>query len=133
MQTTVTFVEIMLRRALTGLERFLQTSQFVATFGGGEANVAVALAQFGMPAAFVTVLPPAHPIADACIAELRRFGVDTSRIVRGKGRIGIYYLEAGANQRASKVVYDREFSAISLAKPGAIQWDDALAGAGWFH
>ncbi len=122
----------MLRLAPPGLERFLQTPQFVATFGGGEANVAVALAQFGMPAAFVTVLP-ANPVADACIGELRRFGVDTSRIVRGKGRLGIYYLEAGANQRASKVVYDREYSAIALAKPGAIRWDDALAGAGWFH
>ena len=133
MQTTVTFGEIMLRLAPPGLERYLQTPQFVATFGGGEANVAVALAQFGMPAAFVTVLPNANPIADACIAELRRFGVDTSRIVRGKGRLGIYYLEAGANQRASKVVYDRENSAIALAKPGAINWDDAFAGAGWFH
>ena len=133
MQTTVTFGEIMLRLAPPGLERYLQTPQFVATFGGGEANVAVALAQFGMPAAFVTVLPSANPIADACVAELRRFGVDTSRIVRGKGRLGIYYLEAGANQRASKVVYDRENSAIALAKPGAVNWDDAFAGAGWFH
>ncbi len=123
----------MLRLAPPGFERFLQTPQFVATFGGGEANVAVALAQFGMPAAFVTVLPNANPIADACIAELRRFGVDTSRIVRGKGRLGIYYLEAGANQRASKVVYDRESSAIALARPGAIDWDKAFAGAGWFH
>src|ERR1041384_3532677 len=86
-----------------------------------------------MPAAYVTVLPDAHPIAEACIGELRRFGVDTSRIVRGKGRLGIYYLEAGANQRPSKVVYDREHSAISLAKPGAIDWDQAFAGAGWFH
>src|SRR5690242_9422463 len=110
MQTTVTFGEIMLRLAPPGLERYLQTPQFVATFGGGEANVAVALAQFGMPAAFVTALPNANPIAEACIAELRRFGVDTSRIVRGKGRLGIYYLEAGANQRPSKVVYDRENS-----------------------
>lgn len=132
MQTTVTFGEIMLRLAPPGLERFLQTPQFVATFGGGEANVAVTLAQFGAPAAFVTVLP-ANPIADACVAELRRFGVDTSRIVRGKGRLGIYYLEAGANQRPSKVIYDREFSAIALAKPGAIDWDQAFAGAGWFH
>jgi 2-dehydro-3-deoxygluconokinase len=132
MQTIVTFGEIMLRLAPPGFERFLQTPQFVATFGGGEANVAVALAQFGLPAAFVTVLPN-NPVADACVAELRRFGVDTSRIVRGKGRLGIYYLEAGANQRASKVVYDREYSAIALAKPGAIHWDDAFAGAGWFH
>jgi 2-dehydro-3-deoxygluconokinase len=132
MQTIVTFGEIMLRLAPPGFERFLQTPQFVATFGGGEANVAVALAQFGMPAAFVTVLPN-NPIADACVAELRRFGVDTSRIVRGKGRLGIYYLEAGANQRASKVIYDREHSAIALAKPGSIHWEDTFAGAGWFH
>jgi len=124
----------MLRLAPPGLERFLQTPQFVATFGGGEANVAVALAQFGMPAAYVTALPDANPIADAAIAELRRFGVDTSRIVRGKaGRIGIYYLEGGANQRASKVVYDRANSSIALAKPGDLDWDGIFEGAGWFH
>jgi|SRR5947209_5548411 len=132
MQTIVTFGEIMLRLAPPGFERFLQTPQFVATFGGGEANVAVALAHFGLPAAFVTVLPN-NSIADACVAELRRFGVDTTRIVRGKGRLGIYYLEAGANQRASKVLYDREHSAIALAKPGAIHWEDTFADAGWFH
>jgi 2-dehydro-3-deoxygluconokinase len=91
------------------------------------------VAQLGLPAAYVTVLPDANPIADAAIGELRRFGVDTSRIVRGKGRMGIYYLEAGANQRASKVVYDRANSAIALAKPGDIDWDQAFAGAGWFH
>ena len=79
------------------------------------------------------MLPDANPIADAAVGELRRFGVDTSRIVRGKGRMGIYYLEAGANQRASKVVYDRANSAIALAKPGDIDWDRALDGAGWFH
>ena len=128
----VTFGEIMLRLAPPGLERFLQTPQFVATFGGGEANVAVALAQFGLPAVYATVLPE-NPIADACIAELRRFGVDTSRIVRGKGRLGIYYLEAGANQRPSKVVYDRSGSAIALAKPGDIDWNATFAGACWFH
>src|SRR5213078_920774 len=133
MTTTVSFGEIMLRLAPPGFERFLQTPQFVATFGGGEANVAVALASFGMPAAFCTVLPSANPIADACVAELRRFGVDTSRIVRGKGRMGIYYLEAGANQRASKVVYDRAHSAIALAKPGDIDWDAVFEGAAWFH
>src|SRR5206468_10696911 len=130
---TVTFGEIMLRLAPPGMERFLQSPQFVATFGGGEANVAVALASFGWPAAYATVVPAGNPIAEACVAELRRFGVDTSRIVRGKGRLGIYYLEAGANQRPPKVVYDRENSAIALAKPGAINWDEAFAGAGWFH
>src|SRR6266576_3242551 len=115
--TTVTFGEIMLRLSPPGLERFLQTPQFVATFGGGEANVAVALAGFGWPAAYATVLPPNHVIADGVIAELRRFGVDTSRIVRGKGRMGVYYVEAGANQRPSKVIYDRAGAAIAIAKP----------------
>ena len=123
----------MLRLAPPGFERFLQTPQFVATFGGGEANVAVAVAGFGLPARYVTVLPPNHPVADACIGELRRFGVDTSRILRAKGRMGIYYLEAGANQRPSKVVYDRDNAAIAIAKPGDIDWDQALDGAGWFH
>src|SRR5256886_6819051 len=131
-KSTVTFGEIMLRLAPPGFERFLQSPQFVATFGGGEANVAVAVAQFGLPAAYVTVLPE-NPIADAAIAELRRFNVDTSRIIRGKGRLGIYYLEAGANQRPSKVVYDRAGSAIALAKPGDIDWDATFEGAGWFH
>jgi len=128
----VTFGEIMLRLAPPGFERFLQTPGFVATWGGGEANVAVSLAGFGLPASFVTVVP-SNPIADAMIAELRRFNVGTSNIVRGKGRMGIYYVEPGANQRASKVVYDREYSAIALAKPGDIDWNKALAGAGWFH
>src|SRR6266481_7406375 len=132
-KTIVTFGEIMLRLGPPGFERILQTGQFVATFGGGEANVAVALAQLGLAAAFVTVLPDKNPVADAVVGELRRFGVDTSRIVRGKGRLGIYYLEAGANQRASKVVYDRDHSVISLAKPGDINWDRAFEDAGWFH
>jgi len=129
---TVTFGEIMLRLAPPGFERFLQSPQFCATFGGGEANVAVALATFGLPVSYVTVLPQ-NPIADAAIGELRRFGVDTMHIARGKGRVGIYYLEAGANQRASKVVYDRDYSAIALAKPGDLDWDAAFDGAGWFH
>jgi 2-dehydro-3-deoxygluconokinase len=132
-KTTVTFGEIMLRLAPPGFERILQSPQFVATFGGGEANVAVALAQLGLPAAFVTVLPEKNPVADAVIGELRRFGVDTSRIVRGKGRLGIYFLEAGASQRPSKVVYDRDYSAIALAKSGDIDWDRALEDAEWFH
>ena len=133
LQKTVTFGEIMLRLAPPNLERILQTPQFVATFGGGEANVAVALASFGAAAAYVTALPENHPVADAAVAELRRFGVDTSKIVRRKGRMGVYYLETGANQRPSKVVYDRENSAIALAKPGDIDWDATLEGAGWFH
>ncbi len=129
----ITFGEIMLRLSPPGFERFLQTPQFVATFGGGEANVAVTVAGFGWPAAYVTVLPPSNPIADAVIAELRRFAVDTSHIVRGKGRMGVYFVEAGANQRASKVVYDRDNSAIALAQPGAIDWKTVFAQAGWFH
>src|SRR5437879_6570 len=115
-KTTVTFGEIMLRLAPPGFERFLQSPQFVATFGGGEANVAVALAGFGMPAAYVTALPPNNPIADAVVAQLRGFGVDTSHILRAKGRMGVYYVEAGANQRPSKVVYDRDNAAIALAE-----------------
>jgi 2-dehydro-3-deoxygluconokinase len=95
--------------------------------------VAVALVGFGAHAAFVTVLPERNPIADAAAAELRGLGVDTSRIVRGKGRMGIYYLESGASQRPARVVYDRDASAVALAGPGDIDWDAALAGAGWFH
>jgi 2-dehydro-3-deoxygluconokinase len=132
LRKTVTFGEIMLRLAPPGFERFLQSPQFMATFGGGEANVAVTLAAFGAPVSYVTALP-SNPIGDAAIGDLRRAGVDTSRIVRGKGRMGIYYLEGGANQRPSKVVYDRDNSAIALAKPGDIDWDGVFEGAGWFH
>lgn len=123
----------MLRLTPPGFERLLQSPQFVATFGGGEANVAVSLAQFELKSRFITVLPPAHAIADAFIAELRHFGVDATQIVRGPGRLGIYFVEAGANQRSSKVLYDREHSAIALAKPGTVDWNTALAGATWFH
>jgi 2-dehydro-3-deoxygluconokinase len=129
----VTFGEIMLRLASPGAERFLQSPRFEATFGGGEANVAIALASFGLSAVYVTALPEKNPIADAAIAQLRGLGVDTSHIVRGKGRMGIYFLEAGANQRPSRVVYDRENSAIALAKPSDIDWKKAFDGAGWFH
>ena len=128
----VSFGEIMLRLAPPGFERFLQSPQFVSTFGGGEANVGVAVAGFGMPARYVTVLP-ANPIADGCVAELRRFGVDTSSIVRGPGRMGIYFVEPGANQRASKVVYDRDGASIAIAKTDAIDWAKAFDGASWFH
>ncbi len=129
----LTFGEIMLRLKSPGLERFFQSPMLEATFGGGEANVAVSLANYGQDAAFLTVLPK-NAIADECIKELRKFGVDTSRIVRSdKGRVGIYYLETGANARPSKVVYDREYSAICLAKPGDIDWDKAFEGVDWFH
>src|SRR6202789_853516 len=132
-KTTITFGEIMLRLAPPGFERFLQSPSFGATCGGGEANVAVALAGFGLPATFVTVLPEKNALGDAVIGELRRFHVDTSKIVRGKGRLGIYFLETGANQRPSKVIYDRENSAIALAKPGDINWDTIFENAAWFH
>jgi 2-dehydro-3-deoxygluconokinase len=128
----VTFGEIMLRLAPPGFERFLQTPQFVATFGGAEANVAVTLASCGLPAGFVTVLP-ANSIGDAAVAELRRFGVDTSHVVRAAGRLGVYYLEAGANQRPSRIVYDRDHSAMALAKPGDISWAGIFEGTTWFH
>jgi 2-dehydro-3-deoxygluconokinase len=127
------FGEVMLRLAPPGFERFLQSPQFVATFGGGEANVAVALAQFGASSRFLTILPESNPIADAFVGELRRFGVDAAHIVRGPGRFGVYYVETGANQRPSKVVYDRANSAIALAGPGAVDWPAALAGVGSFH
>ena len=128
----LTFGEIMLRLKAPGQECFFQSPMLEATFGGGEANVAVSLANYGEDAAFLTVLPD-NAIADACKAELRRFDVDTKRIVTGEGRMGIYYLEGGANQRPSKVVYDRAWSAIALAKPGDIDWDKAFEGVAWFH
>jgi 2-dehydro-3-deoxygluconokinase len=129
----VTFGETMLRLAPPGFERLLQSPRFAATFGGGEANVAVAVAGFGNPVRYVTVLPDGNPIADALQGELRRFNVDTSQVVRGPGRMGVYFVESGANQRPSKVVYDRENSAMALAKPGDIDWSTALDGADWFH
>lgn len=128
-----TFGEIMLRLSPPGFERLLQSPKLIATFGGGEANVAVSLAQFDAASRFVTVLPPANAIADSFVGELRRFGVDASRIVRAPGRMGIYFVETGANQRPSKVLYDREYSAIAVAKPGAIDWNAALADASWLH
>jgi len=133
MKSVVTFGEIMLRLAPPGMERFLQSPQFVATFGGGEANVAVSVSGFGWPARYTTVLPDKNPISDAFLGEMRRFGVDVSTVVRGPGRFGIYYVEPGANQRASKVQYDREGSAIAIAKPGAIDFAKVFEGAGWFH
>ena len=103
-----------------------------ATFGGGEANVAVSLANYGMDAQYCTVLPD-NAIGDECIKELRRFGVDVSKVQRGPGRMGIYFLENGANQLPSKVVYDRAYSAIALAKPGDLNWDKVFEGVDWFH
>ena len=128
----LTFGEIMLRLKSPGHERFFQSPMLEATFGGGEANVAVSLANYGEDVGFLSVLRK-NAIGDECIKELRRFGVDTSRVVRGGERLGIYFLETGANQRPSKVVYDREYSAIALAKPGDIDWDKAFEGVDWFH
>ena len=132
MAKVVTFGEIMLRLKSPAYERFFQSPVLEATFGGGEANVAVSLANYGMDASFVTVLPK-NDIAEACIRELRGFGVDTSKIVRKDGRLGIYYLETGAVQRPSKVVYDRAGSAIAEAKAGDIDWKKVFEGATWFH
>ena len=128
----VTFGEIMLRLAPEGYYRFVQADRYGATYGGGEANVAVSLANFGLDVAFVTKLPK-HEIGQAGVNALRRFGVDTKEIVRGGDRIGIYFLEKGASQRASKVIYDRAGSAIALAKPEEFDWERILEGADWFH
>jgi len=128
----MTFGEIMLRLRAPGQERFFQSNMMEATFGGGEANVAVSLANYGEDVEYFTVLPE-NIIADNCVAELRRFGVGTKRIMRGRGRMGIYFLESGANQLPGKVVYDRENSAIACADPGSVDWDAVLGGIGWFH
>lgn len=128
----VTFGEIMLRLATLGYLRFSQTNELSATFGGGEANVAVSLANYGMEAEFVTRLPE-NDIAAACVKDLHKHGVKTDHIVYGGDRMGIYFLETGAVARASKVVYDRAHSAISEIKPGMIDWEQVLAGTDWFH
>lgn len=128
----VTFGEIMLRLATPGYLRFSQTNELSATFGGGEANVAVSLANYGMEAEFVTRLPE-NDIAAACVKDLHKHGVKTDHIVYGGDRMGIYFLETGAVARASKVVYDRAHSAISEIMPGMIDWEHVLDGADWFH
>ena len=128
----VTFGEIMLRLSPPGFERFFQSPVLSATFGGGEANVAVSLAHFGLESHFVTRLPK-HAIGDAAIKALRAEGVRTGSIVRGGSRVGIYFAETGAAQRASTVVYDRAHSAVSEIEPAHIDWTAVLAGADWFH
>lgn len=132
MDRIVTFGEIMLRLKSPGRERFFQSPSLEATFGGGEANVAVSLSLLGKRGAFVTALPD-NPVAEAALAELRGHGVDVSAVKRTKGRLGIYFLETGANQRPSNVVYDRDFSSISLVSPGDFEWAKILEGAAWFH
>ncbi len=132
MNKIVTFGEIMLRLATPDYLRFPQADRFAATFGGGEANVAVSLANYGMPVEFVTRLPK-NDIAAACVMNLRKYGVGTSEIVYGGERMGIYFLETGAVSRASKVIYDRTHSSIADIVPGMIDWKAVLHGAQWFH
>ena len=132
MARIVTFGELMLRLQPFNYERFVQAQSVEFTFGGGEANVAVSLANYGMDAAFVSKLP-AHAIGQAAVNSLRRYGVDTSLIVRGGDRVGIYYNEKGASQRGSVCIYDRAHSAIQLAKPEDFDWDKIFEGADWFH
>lgn len=132
MKRVITFGEIMLRLAPEGYYRFVQADSFGATFGGGEANVAVSLANYGLDAAFVTKLPT-HEIGQMAVNSLRKYGVDTSLIARGGERVGIYFLEKGASQRPSKVIYDRAYSAISKAVPQDFNWEEIFAGADWFH
>lgn len=132
MKRIVTFGEIMLRLATPGYLRFSQANELSATFGGGEANVAVSLANYGMEASFVTRLPE-NDIAVACVKDLRKNGVLTDHIIYGGERLGIYFLETGAVARASKVIYDRAHSSISEIQPGMIDWDRVFEGADWFH
>ena len=128
----VTFGEIMLRLSPPGLERFFQSPTLSAAFGGGEANVAVSLAHFGLESVYVTALPP-HAIGEAAVRALRAEGVRTDHIVRSGTRVGIYFAETGASQRASTVIYDRAHSSISEMPPDAIRWNDVMTGAAWLH
>jgi 2-dehydro-3-deoxygluconokinase len=132
MNKVVTFGEIMLRLSTPGFERFTQAKQFDIQFGGGEANVAVSLANYGIQVDFITRLPQ-NDIAHACIMELQRYGVGVGKIIQGGERLGIYFLETGAVARASKVIYDRAYSSISTIQPGMIDWDNAFEGVNWFH
>lgn len=132
MAKVITFGEIMLRLAPEGYYRFVQAQSLGATYGGGEANVAVSLANFGIDAAFVTKLPK-HDIGQAAVNKLREFGVDTSMITRGGDRVGIYFLEKGASQRPSKVIYDRAGSAIAKAAAADFDWNKIFEGVEWFH
>ena len=132
MKKVITFGEIMLRLNPEGYLRFVQAEKFEATYAGGEANVAVSLANYGVNASFVTKLPD-NDIGQSAINSLRRFGVDTSEIVKGGERVGIYFVEKGASQRPSKVIYDRAYSSISRATKADFYWEKIFAGADWFH
>ena len=128
----VTFGELMIRLQPYNYERFVQADHLEFTFGGGEANVAVSLANYGLDAAYVTKLP-SHAIGQAAVNSLRRYGVDTSRIVRGGDRVGIYFNEKGASQRGSVCIYDRAHSAIQESQPSDFHWDEIFEGVDWFH
>ncbi len=132
MNKVITFGELMLRLAPDNYLRFLQSEKYQASFGGAEANVAVSLANYGVDVAFVSKIPE-HEIGQSAVNSLRKFGVDTSKIVRGGERLGIYYCEKGASQRPSKVIYDRAYSAIAMAKKEDFNWDKIFDGATWFH
>lgn len=132
MKKTVCFGEIMLRLQPPSYQRFLQARSFDAVYGGGEANVAVSLSQYGLDSVFVTKLPN-NPIGHACRNEVRKWGVDTTKITFGGERLGIYFCEKGASQRPSNVVYDRSGSSISAASESDFNWDEIFDGAGWFH
>ena len=132
MKKVVTFGELMLRLAPENYLRFLQVEKFQATFGGAEANVAVSLANYGIDAQFVTKLPD-HEIGQMAVNSLRKFGVNTSKIVRGGDRVGVYYCEKGASQRPSKVIYDRAYSSIAMAKDEDFDWEKIFDGVEWFH
>lgn len=132
MKKVVTFGEIMLRLSTPDYLRFIQSNQLTATFGGGEANVAVSLANYGIPAEFVTRLPD-NDIANWAVSELRKHNVGTEHIIRGGERVGVYFLETGAVARASKVVYDRAHSSIAEVEPGMINWDEVFKDVQWFH
>ena len=132
MAQVVTFGEIMLRLNPPGFQRFLQADTFEISYGGAEASVAISLANYGVSSSYVTCLP-SNEIGQAAINYARGFGVDTSQIIRSGERIGVYFLEIGANQRPSKVIYDRAHSAISEVKPGTIPWNQIFSAAKWFH
>lgn len=132
MKKVVTFGELMLRLAPENYLRFVQSDKYEATFGGAEANVSVSLANYGVDVAFVSKLPT-HEIGQSAVNSLRKFGVDTTKIVRGGERVGIYYCEKGASQRPSKVIYDRAYSSIAMAKKGDFDWDKIFDGVEWFH
>lgn len=132
MSKVITFGEIMLRLSSVGYDRLFQNDGMQATFGGGEANVAVSLANFGIDSTYVTKLPE-HAVGQAAVNALRYFGVNTEKIVRGGDRVGIYYLEKGISQRPSVCIYDRKYSAVAEAAPSDFDWDAVFENADWFH